>query len=66
MISYAPFWETLKKKNISTYKLLHEYGLSHGTYDNLRHNRNVNLSTIDQLCKILHCKIEDVVEFIDE
>ena len=66
MMSFAPFWETLKKKNISSYKLLHEYGLSHGTYDSLRHNRNVNLSTIDQLCKMFHCRVEDIVEYIEE
>lgn len=66
MMSFAPFWETLKKKNISTYKLLHEYGLSHGTYYSLLHNKNVNLSTIEQLCKMLHCRIEDIVEYIEE
>lgn len=66
MMSFEPLWKTMKSKNISTYKLLHEYGFSHGTYDSLKHNRNVTLQTIDQLCKILKCKVEDIVEYVEE
>lgn len=65
-MSFEPLWKTMKSKNISTYKLLHEYGFSHGTYDSLKHNRNVTLQTIDQLCKILKCKVEDIVEYVEE
>lgn len=65
-MSFEPLWKTMKNKNISTYKLLHEYGFSHGTYDSLKHNRNVTLQTIDQLCKILKCKVEDIVEYVEE
>lgn len=66
MMSFDPLWKTLKEKNISTYKLLHKYGLSHGTYDNLKKNKNVTLNTIDQLCKILHCKVEDIVIYKED
>lgn len=66
MMSYDPFWKTLKKKNISTYKLLNEYGLSHGTYDSLKKNKCVNTSTLDQLCKMLHCRVEDIIEYVEE
>ncbi len=41
MISYKPFFDTLKKKGISQYKLETEYGVSKGTVDNLRHNRSI-------------------------
>lgn len=66
VMSFEPLWETMKRKNISTYKLLHEFGFSHGTYDSLKHNRNVTLQTIDQLCQILHCRVEDIVKYVDE
>lgn len=65
-MSFDPLWETMKQKNISSYKLLHEYGFSHGTYDSLKHNRNVTLQTIDQLCQILQCRVEDIVKYVDE
>ncbi len=66
MITFDPFWETLKKKNMTAYKLFQDYGFSHGTYDSIKHNRNVTLNTLDQLCKILHCKVEDIVQYIDD
>lgn len=65
-MSFEPLWNTLKKKNISTYKLINTYGISKGTIDNLKHNRNVTLLSIEQLCKILHCKVEDIVVYVEE
>ena len=46
MITYKPLWETLKKKNISTYKLLKEYGISRGMLDNLKHDRSITMTTM--------------------
>lgn len=62
MISYKPFFETLKKKGITQYKLETEYGVSKGTVDNLRHNRSITLYTVDELCKILECEPLDIFE----
>ena len=56
----------LKEKNLSTYKLINEYGISKGTIDNLKHNRNVTLLTVEQLCHILDCKVEDIVVYIKD
>lgn len=64
MIDFSPLWDTLKKKNISTYRLLKEYNFSKGTLDSLKHNRSVTLNTIDTLCQILQVPIEDIVEII--
>ncbi|MGYP003282726016 len=64
MISYAPLWETLKKKNISQYSLIKDYNVSTGTLDALRKNRSVTLNTLHDLCMILDCNIADVVTFI--
>ena len=66
MMSFAPLWRTMKEMEITTYKLLNVYGFSHGTYDSLKQNRNVTLHTINQLCKILHCKVEDVIEYVED
>lgn len=66
MMSFEPLWRTLKQKNVSTYKLINEYGLSKGMIDNLKHNRNVTLLTVEQLCRILDCRVEDIVVYIKE
>lgn len=66
MISYDPLWATMKKKNFSTYKLIKEYGFSKGTLDSLKQNRNVSTATLNDICNILSCRIEDVVLFIPD
>lgn len=66
MITYAPLWETLKKKQISTYTLINEYHFSKGTLDSLKHNRNINTHTINTLCNILDCDITDIIQYTKE
>lgn len=61
MISFEPLWKTMKKKGISQYKLIKEYKISTGQLDRLRKNGNVSTYTLDQLCRILDCGLEDVV-----
>ena len=61
MISYAPFYKTLKEKNISTYKLINTYGMSRSLLDRLKHNKPISTVTLNDLCNILDCKVEDVL-----
>lgn len=63
MIVYDKLWLTLKEKNISQYKLIKEYGISTGQLDRLRKNENVNTYTLNCLCEILDCKLEDIAEY---
>lgn len=64
VISYEPLWYTLKRKNISTYKLIKDYGFSKGTLDSLKQNRHVTTATLDDICNILSCDIQDVIKHI--
>ena len=66
MISYEKLWSTMKSKGISQYKLIHEYGFSNGQLDRLRKNDNINMYTLNALCKILDCKVEDIIEYIPD
>lgn len=66
MIVFDKLWDTLKQKNISQYKLIKEYQISSGQLDHLRKNGNVNTYTLNQLCQILHCNLEDIAEFIED
>ena len=66
MIAYTPLWQTLKNKGVSTYALINKHGVSSSTINRLRHNQGVTLQTIDDLCVILKCKVEDIVEHIPE
>ncbi len=63
MISYDPFYKTLKKKGVSTYKLINEYGISRSLLDRLKHNKPISTVTLNDLCNILKCKVEDILLF---
>lgn len=65
MISYAPLWRTLKEKKESTYTLINKYGISSGTIDRIRKGGGISTAKIDDLCKILHCRVEDIIEYVE-
>lgn len=58
MITYDPLWDTLKRKGISQYKLLNDYGFSHGTLSALKQNKSVTVATLNSLMEML--KITDI------
>lgn len=64
MIIYTPFWETLKKKNMSTYTLIHKHNMSSSTINRLRHNKPISTTTLNDLCNFLNCQISDIVEYV--
>lgn len=66
MISYEPFYVTLREKGLSTYKLINQYGISRSLLDRLKHNKPLTTVTLDDLCKILNCKIEEIVVYIPD
>ncbi len=63
MISYEPFWKTLKDKKISTYKLINEYDISSSILDRMRKGKGITTAKIDDFCKILNCRVEDIIEY---
>lgn len=66
MISYRPFWNTLKDKSVSTYALISKYNISSATIDRMRKSGGISTTKINDLCKILNCKVEDIIEYIEE
>lgn len=66
MISYAPFYETIKRKGITTYKLINTYGISRSLIDRLKHNKPISTVTLNDLCTILNCGVEDILVYIKD
>lgn len=63
MIVYDRLWETMKKKNISQYHLIKYCKVSAGQIGRLKKNNFVSTHTIDMLCKILNCSVEEIMEY---
>jgi DNA-binding Xre family transcriptional regulator len=66
MITYDRLWDTLKKKNISQYSLIKDYGIDKAQLHRLRNNMVVKTIILNRLCNILDCRIEDIMEFVPD
>ena len=63
MITYEPCWNTLKHSEESTYTLIYNHNLSSSTIDRLRKNKPLSTTTINDLCRILDCDINDIISY---
>ena len=66
MISYEPFYETMKKRNMTTYKLINNHGISRSLIDRLKHNKPITTVTLNDLCVILDCRVEDILLYVKD
>lgn len=66
MISYEPFYQTLLRKGITEYQLIFKQGLSANTLHRMKHGKDISTKTLNLLCTILECRVEDVVSFIPD
>ncbi len=62
MIKFDRLWVTMKKKGISQYDLYTKYNINRAQVYRLKHNMNVQTNTLDRLCNILDCEIEEIME----
>ena len=61
MISYRPFWETLKKTGVSTYVLINQYSIS----SNKGIEEQIALVYVDDLvafARFFHVRIADLFD----
>ena len=66
MIGYAPLWRTMAAQNVTTYTLRFKHGMSHATVQRLQANMPVSTHTLNKLCTILNCSLQDVAEYIPD
>ena len=62
MIVYDRLWDTMALKGVTQYVLVNN-GISHSTLTRLKNNQPVNTDTLNKLCSILNCRIEEIVEY---
>ena len=60
--TYDPFWKTIERQGVSTYCLIYEYGILPNTIQRIREGKNITVKTVDDLCSILGCSFNDIVE----
>ena len=66
MIVFNKLWYLMEQKGISTYYLREKAGIDSKTVRRLKANENMETKTLDKLCSVLHCRLEDIAEFVEE
>ena len=65
MISYEPLFRTMKEKGISSYRL-GKMGFPMSNYYAIKRGENISSHTLNQLCRLLQCRVEDVMEYVED
>ena len=66
MISYDNLWNVMKEKGITQYTLIKKFKISPAQITRLKRNESVSTHTIEVFCKILDCRVEDIMEYIKD
>ena len=66
MISYRPFYQTLLRKGITEYFLIYKQGVDANTIHRIKHGKPMTTTTLNTLCEILECRVEDVLEYVPD
>ena len=56
----------MEKKSITTYQLREQCGIDSKTIRRLKANENMETKTLNKLCSVLECRLEDIAEYIKE
>ena len=63
MIIFDKLWTTMKQKGVSTYQLREKCDIDSKTIRRLRANENIETKTLDKLCTVLKCNLDDIAEY---
>lgn len=66
MISYEPLWRTMQLRGATTYTLQVKGGISSSTIRRMKAGDSVSTHTLDLLCQLLDCTLDDIVEYVPE
>lgn len=66
MISYRRLWETMRARGVTQYALIHTYHVSPSQITRMKRNESVSTHTIAMFCRILQCRVEDIMEYLPE
>ena len=66
MISYEPFWQTMKKKSLTSYFLTKKLNVRESTLYRIRKGKPMTTTTLNDLCKLLNCEVQDILCYLPD
>ena len=64
-VSYKKLFDILDERDLKKY-WLRQNGINPKVVDALKNNKNVNVSTILDLCRLLNCQPGDLFEYVPD
>lgn len=64
--SFKPMKRTMLERDVSASELREALGIAPSTYTKINKGGWVALNVIARICEYLECRVEDVVEFVEE
>ena len=65
-VSYKKLWKLLIDKDMMKKDLQKKAGISWATLTKMSKREGVSTEVLMKVCKVLHCDVGDIVEFIDD
>ncbi|MEL5898507.1 helix-turn-helix transcriptional regulator [Clostridium sporogenes] len=65
-VRYDKLLLLLKNKNMSNVDLQKQAGFSANIITRIKRNEYISLKSIESICKVLDCAVDDILEFIPD
>ncbi len=65
-ISYNKLWKLLIDKNMMRTEMAYKAGITGNVLGRLAKSQPVSMGSLEKICKLLHCSIGDIVEFVED
>ena len=64
MIIFDKLWVVMESRGVTTYQLREKCGFDSKTIRRLKANENMETKTLNKLCTVLECRLEDIAEYV--
>ena len=64
-VSFDPLFKTMEAKGVTSYQL-QKMGFNRATYYSIKSGNSTSTNTVALLCKLLDCRVEEVIEYKGE
>ena len=65
-VSYKKLFHLMIEKNMTNAELQKKAGFSANIITRLKRNGYISLDSIESICKVMNCGVDDILEFTDE
>lgn len=65
-VSYKKLFHMMIEKDMTNAQLAKQAGISANIITRLKRNTYISLESVEKICKVMDCKIDEIVEFTEE